>query len=491
MRVLRFDLERRSLEYYFHELYQAFDPGVKNVLTGEAQGVLTQRNEGTQLILSLHWESGKVLKRSYQFNNTSEPLENSIYKGFLYDFLSEYFEKELKWGTLTGIKPVRIVQKELRLGLSYEAVFKKLRTYYRVGKDRAELLIGLAKKQEPFFINSRDKDGKNTVGIYIGIPLCPSKCTYCSFTSTVVDEKKENLNQYFKNLIIELNAVGKVFKEMKIRVDSVYIGGGTPTVLSEEQLEFLLIEIQNNFDLSELREYTLEAGRSETISEKKLSIAKEFGVERICLNPQSMNGETLKRVGRYWEKGLVKKQRDLIKEKGFKTLNMDLILGLPGETEVEFMDSLEEVLRLDPENITIHNLSIKRGSSIKHDFGIMVSPGFGEVFYQNVRSKLKTYGYDPYYLYRLKYTQGNSENIGYSKKGYEGIYNIMMMAESQSIIGIGAGSTGKLYDPNTHETSRVFTMKDIKTYNERINEVVEKKTRDYKKFFLEEEKKIN
>lgn len=480
MRVLRFDLERPELEYYFHELYQAFDPGVKNILLGAASGVLTQKTVENQVVLSLTWEAGKALTRAYQFNNDDDPLENSIYKGFLYDFLSEYFDKNLEWGTLTGIKPVKMVQKCFNQGLSPTEIRSKFRKYYRVSSDRTDLLMRIAKKQADFISNEPGSGSNRLISLYVGIPLCPSKCDYCSFVSTIVDPKGENLQQYFDHLLIEIRKTGEVLRTCNLRIDTLYIGGGTPTVLSASQLDTLMSALVECFDLSGLREYTLEAGRPETINREKLEVAKAHGVERICLNPQSMNQQTLLSVGRPWEAGLIEKQVALIKSFGFKTVNMDLIVGLGNESPDDFFRSLDAVIALEPENITIHHLAIKKGSRIKDQNGIVVKEGYGEDFYQAVKNRLSSEGFEPYYLYRLKYTRDNSENIGYAKPGHEGVYNIMMMAECQSTLGIGAGATGNLYDPVTDNIAKVFTVKDVKTYNERFDEIVEKKLSEYR-----------
>jgi oxygen-independent coproporphyrinogen-3 oxidase len=483
MRVLRFDLERPELEYYFHELYQAFDPGVKNILSGAAAGVLSQKSLENQVILTLAWENGKTLTRVYQFNNSEEPLENSIYKGFLYDFLCEYFDKQLEWGTLTGIKPVKMVQKYIRLGWSSTQIRSRFRHYYRVSSDRTDLLMRIAKKQADFIPTELDCGAQHLISLYVGIPLCPSKCDYCSFVSTIVDKKEQNLQQYFDHLLVEIEKTGEILRTCDLRIDTLYIGGGTPTVLSASQLDTLMSALEESFDLSHLREYTLEAGRPETINRDKLEVAKAHGVERICLNPQSMNPQTLLSVGRPWEAGLIEKQVALIKSFGFKSLNMDLIVGLGNETPDDFLRSLEAVIELEPQNITIHNLSIKKGSRIKDQNGIVVKEGYGEDFYQAVKSRLSNEGFEPYYLYRLKYTRDNSENIGYAKPGHEGIYNILMMAECQSTLGIGAGATGNLYDPVTDNITKVFTVKDVKTYNERFEEIVEKKCGAYNRYY--------
>jgi oxygen-independent coproporphyrinogen-3 oxidase len=480
MKMLRFDLQRPELEYYFHELYQAFDPGVKNILTGEADGILSQADEDNEVVLSLSWNGRKSLVRRYQLKNLKEPLDNKVYKGFLYDFLCEYFNRELQWGTLTGIKPVKMIQKYHKNGWKYPEIRDRFTTFYRVSGDRTNLLIDIAKRQQSYIDKKKEIEGEKWVSLYVGIPLCPSKCDYCSFVSTIVDRKSENLNQYFNNLIIEIRQTGDFLRSSDICVDTLYIGGGTPTVLSAGQLDELMKTLNESFDLSQLREFTLEAGRSETISKEKLEVAKSHGARRICLNPQSMNSRTLSVVRRPWQEGLIEEQVSLIKSMGFNTLNMDLIVGLGDETPEDFINSLESVLALKPENITIHNLSIKKGSRIKERSGISVHAGYGEDFYQLVKKRLTDTDFHQYYLYRLKYTMGNSENIGYAKPGHDGIYNILMMAESQTTIGLGAGATGNLYNPVTDNIQKIFTVKDIKTYNERFNEIMKKKLESYR-----------
>ncbi len=483
MRILRFDLQRPELEYYFHELYQAFDPGVKNILSGHADGVLLQKTQERTVTLQLNWDDGKGLTRTYQFMKNDDPLDNSVYKGFFYDFLCEYFDKKLEWGTLTGIKPVKMVFKYLNKGWSQAAIRERFSRYYRVSYDRIDLMLSIANRQAAFIIPTQKKGANKSISIYVGIPLCPSKCDYCSFVSTIVDKNADNLTRYFTHLLAEIQRTGEVVKAQGFRIDTLYIGGGTPTVLNARQLDQLMTALENAFDLSQLREYTLEAGRAETINREKLAVAKAHGVERVCLNPQSMNQQTLISVKRPWEAGLIEKQVALIKSFKFKTLNMDLIVGLGDETADDFRRSLEMVIALEPENITIHNLSIKKGSRIKDQMGIVVKEGYGEAFYQAVKQRLNLENYQPYYLYRLKYTQDNSENIGYAKPGHEGIYNILMMSECQATIGIGAGATGNLYYEETDEVQKVFTVKDVKTYNERFEEIVAKKIKAYQVYF--------
>lgn len=480
MSVLLFNLEKPELEYTFHEMIQAFLPGIKTVISGDWDMKLSQKTVSNQTELRLEWPNGYYIEKTYPIKHLDDLEDKGFYKGLLYDLLSDYYQKQLMWGSLTGIKPVKIVQKLINNGIDEKKIIHKLMTYYRVSWDRSRLLVKLAKKQKPF-IESGQKNKK--IGIYLGIPLCPSKCSYCSFVSTIVDKKKENLNCYFKHLLIEINSIAKLVVEKELILDTLYIGGGTPTVLSESQLAQLFELLADVFDLSTLREYTLEAGRPDTLTENKLKIAKAHGIDRICLNPQSMNEQTLQAVNRPYRAGQMQRWVRIIGELKFKTLNMDLIVGLANEKPEDFLNSLDQILAFQPENITIHNLAIKKGSMLKNDYGITVKKGYGEGFYQDVKEKMEASGYDPYYLYRLKYTSGNSENIGYSKSGHEGIYNIMMMSETQSIIGIGAGATGNLYLRKKDLVKKIFTVKDIKTYNDRFQETLAKKIEAIDDFF--------
>lgn len=472
MSVLLFNLEKPELEYYFHEMIQAFLPGIKITLTNEWDMCLSQKNCSNQVELRLEHASGRFYQKNYPVKNRNDLNDKRIYKGFLYDFLSDYFDKKLMWGSMTGIKPVKIIQKLENKSFNDKEIFNELISSYRVSDDRAHLLMDLAKIQKSFIACGQEK---NRIGIYLGIPLCPSKCSYCSFVSSLVDKKRGNLERYFNHLLMEIEKIGQFVSRRGLIIDTLYIGGGTPSVLDERQIVELLDLLEKTFDLSTLREYTFEAGRPDTLTEEKLRIIKGHGVDRICLNPQSMKEKTLEAVSRPYQVGEIEKWVDIIRKLNFKSLNMDLIIGLADETPDDFLNSLEQLLSFQAEGITLHNLAIKKGSKMKIDHGIAVKDGYGEGFYQLIKEKMTGHAYNPYYLYRLKYTSGNSENIGYAKSGYEGIYNIMMMSEVQSIIGIGAGATGNLYLREKNLIKKIFTVKDVKTYNERFDELLEKK----------------
>ncbi|MEG0074508.1 MAG: coproporphyrinogen dehydrogenase HemZ [Eubacterium sp.] len=480
MEKLSFTLKDRLYEYPCFELYQQFQPEIQVVFNEPLEKRIDVELKEHQVVLTAVEKNKMVLQKKYTFDE--KPLDKHLFKGFLYLFLSELFDIILDWGILTGIKPVKMAHNLLKSGLKPEDTVQILEDKFKASHDKIKLITNIAEREMSVIYPLKEKN----ISIYIGIPLCIAKCSYCSFISTVADEKREIVEEYLKNLLYEIRETSRFFKAEGIMVDTLYIGGGTPSILKVEQVERLLAALQESFDLSHLREYTFEAGRPETTDIFKLHCLKKYGVDRICLNPQTMNAETLKAVRRNYAPEEIEKTNHLIRQVGFKSINMDLILGLNHESEEAFMYSLERVIEMAPENITVHSLSVKKGSAIKVANGTRIEDLYSKIFYDRIKKCLAKNGYDPYYLYRQKYTLGNGENIGYCKQGFEGIYNILMMAEKQSIIGIGAGSSGKLYQPEIDQFDRIFTVKDIKTYNERTEEIVQKKMRQYQHFFIKD-----
>lgn len=480
MDTLSFTLENRMYEYPCFELYQQFNPEISVVFNLDLENRIDVDIDKKQVQFTFIENRQMVLQKEYIYNE-KKPLEKQIFKGFLYLFLCEIFGYALEWGSMTGIKPVKMAHRLLREGKTTVEAKAFLKKIYQTSDQKLNLITDIAKQERDVIYPLHP----HKISVYLGIPLCIAKCSYCSFISTVVDKKRTVVAEYLNNLLIEIRQTADYLRQMGCVVDTLYIGGGTPSILDEEQLTVLLNALKENLDLSNLREYTFEAGRPETTNLEKLKILKAYGVDRLCLNPQTMNAETLKAVGRNYLPQAILETNALIRQVGFNSVNMDLILGLNHESEAVFMASLDQVMDMAPENITIHCLSVKKGSAIKHATGRLVENLYSKDFCAAIPKKLLEKGYSPYYLYRQKYTQGNGENIGYSLKGKEGIYNILMMAEKQSIIGIGAGSSGKLYVPQTDRFDRVFTVKDVKTYNERTQEIIEKKMTQYKVFFEE------
>lgn len=478
MEVLSFNIKDAQFEYPCRELLQQFEPETHVVFNNpQVPNGIDVEVEDSSLHLSFYGAQRDGLSRNYVLKGT--PLDKEGFKGVLYEFLCELYNRKLEWGTLTGIKPVKMAHARLRQGKTPETVMKDLKEAYCISDRKVQLITEIAEREIPL-IYPLDA---SKVSVYIGVPICIAKCSYCSFISTVADKKGLLAEAYLKNLCREIQDTGAFLRAHHIVIDTLYIGGGTPSVFNETQLEILLSCIDEALDLSKLREYTFESGRPETTTKVKLQQMKAHGVDRVCLNPQSMNASTLKAVGRLYEPEAICRVMREIREVGFEAVNMDLILGLNHESQKDFLRSLEAVTAMAPENITVHSLSVKKGSAIKSATGRQVENLYPPAFYEAVESYLRQQGYHPYYLYRQKYTQGNGENVGYSLPGKEGIYNILMMAERQSIIGIGAGSSGKLFIPEEDRFERVFTVKDIRTYNERYEEIFEKKMKSYREIF--------
>ena len=329
-------------------------------------------------------------------------------------------------------------------------------------------------------IASLHGDPSAKAGLYIGIPFCPTRCEYCAFASNVAPD--EDIQEYFDNLIKEIEYTGHLASEHGTCIESIYIGGGTPTTLSAEQLGKLIQAISKAFctDPASL-EFTVEAGRPDTITARKLAVMRDLGVSRISINPQSMKDETLRRIGRDHTADDIRSGYALASEFDFKVVNADLIAGLPGEDEKDFRDTLEEILSLGANNITVHTLSVKRGSRLREHDPEYYRRDTDKVsaMVDYARERLKTAGFVPYYIYRQKHQMGALENVGYCRPGAQSIYNIRIMEEKQTIIALGAGGIGKVYYPDEDRLERVANVSNYKVYNERFDEILERKNNYY------------
>jgi oxygen-independent coproporphyrinogen-3 oxidase len=464
------------------ELVRAFFPNASiqiNKDTDDEKDILILKIslQSDILVMTAKRFGKKIQKKLYE--DIKKPIVSKKFKGFFYRFLSELTKRSLPWGCLTGIKPVKMVQEILAdNGEDWEQAKQSFQRAFYVSKEKTDLAFNIAKVEAPF-IHVKER---NKVSVYIGIPICPAKCTYCSFVSTIADKKGKLCSEYMNILINEINRFSLFIQEHQLIIDTLYIGGGTPSVLTAEQIQQLLETLTEKFDLSNLREFTFEAGRPETTTLEKLEMLHHYHVNRICLNPQSMNDSTLQAVGRLHSADDIRKKFAMIKKVGFESVNMDLIVGLNDETPEMFFSSLEQVIALHPENLTVHSLAIKKGSRLREQRGCGLHQLYSKEFYDEISQRLACSGYHPYYLYRQKYAQGNGENIGYCLNGKEGIYNILMMAEKQTIIGIGAGATGKIYHSENNRFDKVYTVKDLRTYNQRAEEVIDKKLKAYSQY---------
>lgn len=346
------------------------------------------------------------------------------------------------WGVLTGVRPSKLAMKNLNVGMNDEENICALTTDFGLLKEKASLAVAVANAEKELIL----PDYFNECSVYIAIPFCPSRCAYCSFVSFTSEKLLSLIPEYLNVLSKEIVAKAALIKSLGLKVTTIYIGGGTPTVLNEEQLGFLLECVQSSFDVSSLREYTLEAGRPDTITSDKLRIAKEHGVTRVSVNAQTLNDEILKSIGRAHTSEDFLKAFELASKSGIECINVDLIAGLPGESFESFAKSVDTIANLAPENVTVHSFSVKKSSDLKKEGAkaYTVNAALARESVSYSQEKLTEYKYLPYYLYRQKNTVNNLENVGYSHRHHEGLYNILMMEEVQSIFAVGASAVSKL-----------------------------------------------
>jgi len=348
------------------------------------------------------------------------------------------------WGILTGVRPAKIASSFLNDGKGVIKAKKILRDEYFLNPQKAALAVSVASNEQKLL----RKMEKNTCSIYISIPFCPSRCSYCSFVSYTTPRLLSLIDEYIDALLVDLKETFDTIKELNFKLTTIYIGGGTPTTLNCEQLKKLLSYICSNVNVEDLLEFTLEAGRPDTITKEKLEIAKEHGVTRISVNPQTLNDDILKEIGRKHTSEDFFRAYQIAKESGIKDINVDLIAGLPGDDFKSFSETIDKVIELAPTNITVHTFCVKKASdALRNNSGIYSLTGGDaskSVSYSQLNTKFA--GYKPYYMYRQKNTVGNLENVGFSIEGHEGLYNIYMMEEVQTIFAVGAGAVTKLVD---------------------------------------------
>lgn len=399
--------------------------------------------------------------------NKREALRSALFK-----VLMELTGKKPVWGIFTGIRPVKIVQNMLEASKNQQEIFETLTKEKYLEEEKARLLMDIAKKEREL-IYPLEQQG---VSIYISIPFCPSRCHYCSFPSNDLHRKKGEVQAYLRALHRELEDSIKIINRKNLRVNTIYVGGGTPSILDSQQFKDLFRVLKGLRGFSRLKEITVEAGRPDTFSVEVLTCLKDQGVGRISLNPQTMNQETLTAIGRNHSPEEIHRAYDMIEKVGFDSVNMDLIIGLPGETPASLDHTLGEIEKLQPENLTVHTLAVKTNSYFKEHPELLT---LGEEGIRSMLEKVETFtrdqGYIPYYMYRQKNMLGNFENVGYSKKGKESLYNMKIMSEKETILGFGAGAVSKVVTLKTDEVRRVPNIKGLGHYMDRIQEALDKK----------------
>ncbi len=400
---------------------------------------------------------GKREKRTEKISDCDEGKTEWQMAAMLYECLCSVSGKEQKWGLLTGVRPTRLVHRMLDENKSVGEIREKFISQYLVSDEKFNLVWQTAKVERGIISGAKPQD----FSLYISIPFCPSRCNYCSFVSGSVEKFASIIPSYVEHLAKEIEYTAKLIKNVGLNLKSVYFGGGTPTTLSAQQLEFLMGKIAENFDLSQINEYTVEAGRPDTVTSEKLKTIYTMGADRISINPQTFNDDVLKEIGRKHTTEQTLKAYELAKTVGFKTINMDLIAGLTSDTFDSFKNSLETAISLKPENITLHTLTVKRAANLAEQGNEIFVKGEtpAEKMVGISRDTLYMGGYFPYYLYRQKGTLSNLENVGYCTEGHEGYYNIYIMDEVHTIVALGAGAVTKLKQPRGEEIERVYNYK--------------------------------
>lgn len=375
----------------------------------------------------------------------------------------------LPWGVMSGIRPAKLVRELYDEGKNDDEVTAVLKDIYEVENEKIKLAETVAKNEEKLL----KEIGKNSVSIYIGIPFCPTRCLYCSFVSTDIRVSGKYMDEFVEKLLLEIDKTSEIIKKMGAYAENIYIGGGTPTTLSADHLSKIFNRLKENFDFNKIKEFTLEAGRPDTITYEKLCAAKEGGVNRISINPQTMNDATLKKVGRLHTSDMVRECFDIARETGFENINMDLIAGLPDETVEMFKYSLDEVIKLNPENITVHSMCVKRAANLRFTDTVLAQAKDMNEMLSYTQKRMSETERKPYYMYRQKNISGNLENVGYSKEGFMSTYNINIMEEKQTIIALGGGGSTKIVMDDRIE--RIFNFKDPLEYIKRFDEILDKK----------------
>lgn len=390
--------------------------------------------------------------------------------------LLKVYNKEYSWGGLMGVRPTKVLRRLLSLGYSYEQAEDMLRDFYIVSNEKIELLIDTVKKELEFL-------NREYINLYIGVPFCPTKCKYCSFASYEING---GVGRYYKGfvetLLEEIEMAGKFLKDEGYKIESIYIGGGTPSTLTEEDLEKVLRKVNENIDMTYLKEFTFEAGREDSLTEKKLELVKQYGADRISLNPQTFNEETLRKVNRNFNRENFDKYFKIAKEMGF-IINMDLIIGLPDETTEDVLHTLNEVEKYDIENLTVHSLAFKRASKLFKEDKIRKELD-REIIEKRIRELTEKKQMKPYYMYRQKNIMEWGENVGYAKEGKESVFNIEMIEENQSTMGLGGGAITKIVIEETEfrdYIERIINPKDPALYIKEMKERMESKYKLFKK----------
>lgn len=436
--------------------------------------VETQIKSGGYVTFILEDEEGYHKSKTVVVDFLNKKTARNPLKAALYRMLSEYTGKKLPWGSLTGVRPTKIATEMLENGIEEEAIHRVYTDTYLTIPQKADICIEVAKKEQELF---RDFHYEEEYCVYIGIPFCPTRCLYCSFTSYPIAVYRDKVEDYLQALYKEMEFVAGSPVYRNKRLVAVYVGGGTPSALSAKQLEALLTKLKQTFDMHYVREFCVECGRPDSITMDKLETLRKLGVERISINPQTMSDDTLALIGRAHTVEQTREAFGLARKAGFSNINMDMIVGLPGEDILNVKHTLSEIKKLAPDSLTVHSLAIKRAANLNIEmerYHKLIKGSTNEMLLA-VDKCARELGLFPYYLYRQKNIPGKLENIGYAAAGKECVYNILIMEEKLDILAMGAGASSKFVFHKENRIERVENVKNVDEYIGRIDEMIERK----------------
>ena len=457
--------------YGMPELHPGFDPGEAE---NAPDSILTlTRDDGTEEEFPIYVEDAR--KSAYEEDpviNSHRELSNdrNLLKRYLYKILSGIYGYGSPWGVLTGVRPVKVLHKLFEAGLSAEEADGHFKKFFFLTDRKARLCFETFGNQQRFIGPNEDE-----ISFYVSIPFCPTICSYCTFGSSPIGRYAARIDSYIDVLEKEIDHVAPRLKDKK--VTDIYVGGGTPTSITPEQLDRILAIIGRNFDVKNLAEFSVEAGRPDTVTPGKLRVIKKHGVTRISINPQTMNDETLVRIGRHHTGAETVAAFKLAREEGFDNINMDVIAGLPGETIDHFRYTMDEIAKLAPDGLTVHALALKRASRLSKDDEMKKDVAIAETekMCEAGAAAAEAMGMKPYYLYRQKNCVGNNENVSYCRPGFESPYNIHIMEEDKTVIACGAGAVTKIVRNGGSFIERFFNTKSVDEYLVSLDEILRRK----------------
>lgn len=466
-----------SFRYETENVVRIFFPLEKIAITDSlpetsSDYIITERKNtdgGVVLSCRVDIRGKKAAKESESAPDSDEEL---LLAQLIFDMLSEITDYKPSWGVLTGVRPSKLMRKLIASDGEEKAIMHFKNNLF-VSEDKTQLALSVAKAEDRIISLSED----NSYSLYVSIPFCPTRCSYCSFVSHSIAQAKKLIPDYVRLLCSELEEFAEIANNLNLKLETIYFGGGTPTSLGEEELKAVTDAVSKNFDFSKVREYTIEAGRPDTLNAEKLKIMKNAGVTRISINPQTFNPDVLRAIGRNHTPEMTEKAFYMAREAGFDNINMDFIASLPTDTYESFCASIDKAIALSPENITVHTLALKRAATIVTEGESSSVIGDTDKMLAYSSGQLLQNGYYPYYMYRQSKSVGNNENVGWCRNDKECLYNIYMMEEVHTVLAAGGGAVTKLKSPFENRIERIFNFKYPYEYINRFGELSERKER--------------